>query len=336
MYQISARGARAPIEAAWNALAWADPSPAGAVDCKEDGRLTWRLDAFCETHDEALACTRIINIAAPELDARIAEVIEQDWVKLSLEGLPPVHAGPFLVAGSHAIASASPGRIAVLIEAGPAFGTGHHGTTLGCLKALDAVRRRRAIGRVLDLGTGTGVLAIAALKAGAAMAIGTDIDLGSVHVARQNAAKNNVARFAALHVKGANAPRIRRAAPYDTVFANILMKPLIGLAEDVAALTAPGGTIILSGLLDHQAGTVRSAYAARGLNFQRRLREDGWSTLVFAKTKLAVRACFRPETQLSDFQVGGHPTGRSYGRRHTIVRVRNNQPALATLRSIRW
>ena len=143
MYQITAKGARAPVETAWDALAWADPSPAGAVDAKEDGRGSWRLDAFAETEEDAQACVEIIEESAPELTARIEQVIEQDWGTLSLEGLPPVKAGPFIVAGSHALARQSPGKISVLIEAGPAFGTGHHGTTLGCLLALDEVRRSR-------------------------------------------------------------------------------------------------------------------------------------------------------------------------------------------------
>ena len=281
MYQISAKGARAPVETAWDALAWADPSPAGAVDAKEDGRNAWRLDAFAETLEDAEACVAIITKSAPDLNARIEEIIERDWVTLSLEGLPPVEAGPFVVAGSHALARQSPGKITVLIEAGPAFGTGHHGTTLGCLLALDEVRRRKAIGKVLDLGTGSGVLAIAALKAGASSALGTDIDFDSVRVANENAAKNHVSGFTALHVTGANTPRIRRAAPYDTVFANILMRPLIGLAPVIAQLTAPGGTVILSGLLHHQAPPVRNAFASRGLLFQRRIKQDGWSTLVF-------------------------------------------------------
>jgi ribosomal protein L11 methyltransferase len=280
MYQISARGARAPVEAAWDALAWADPSPAGAVDCKEDGRGVWRLDAFAETQEEADECVAIIAETSPELNARVEEVVERDWVTMSLEGLPPVSAGPFFVAGSHAIARHAPGKIAVLIEAGPAFGTGHHGTTLGCLLALDDVRRRHAIGKVLDLGTGSGVLAIAALKAGATMALGTDIDFDSVPVANENAKKNNVTGFTAMHVRGANHPRIRQAAPYDTVFANILMKPLIGLAPEIARLTAPGGTIILSGLLHHQAMQVRHAFEGHGILFERRIRKDGWSTLV--------------------------------------------------------
>jgi ribosomal protein L11 methyltransferase len=283
MYQITAKGARAPIETAWDALAWADPSPAGAVDAKEDGRAAWRLDAFTETLEEAEACVEVIQGVSPELVARIEELEDRDWVTLSLEGLPPVSAGPFFVAGSHALAKMAPGKIAVLIEAGPAFGTGHHGTTLGCLLALDEVRRRHAIGKVLDLGTGSGVLAIAAMKAGAHSAIGTDIDFDSVRVANENAVKNHVTGFTALHITGANSPRIRQRGPYDTVFANILMKPLIGLAPTIAPLTAPGGTIILSGLLHHQAAPVRNAFASRGLSFHRRIKQDGWSTLVFRK-----------------------------------------------------
>lgn len=287
MYQITAKGARAPIETAWDALAWADPSPAGAVDAREDDRVTWRLDAFTETRQEAEECVEIIQGVSPELSARIEVLEDRDWVTLSLEGLPPVSAGPFFVAGSHALAKMAPGKIAVLIEAGPAFGTGHHGTTLGCLLALDEVRRRRAIGKVLDLGTGSGVLAIAAMKAGGHSAIGTDIDFDSVRVANENAVKNHVTGFTAMHIKGANTPRIRQSAPYDTVFANILMKPLIGLAPTIVPLTATGGTIILSGLLHHQAAPVRNAFASRGLSFQRRIKQDGWSTLVFRKPDMS-------------------------------------------------
>lgn len=285
MYQITAKGPRGPIEIAWEALAWADPSPAGAVDAKEDARGAWRLDAFAETLEEAEECAAIIEATAPDLTARIEEIVERDWVTLSLEGLPPVKAGPFVVAGSHALAEASPGKISVLIEAGPAFGTGHHGTTLGCLLALAEARRSRKPGRVLDLGTGSGVLAIAALKVGAERAVGTDIDRDSVFVARENGRKNRVSRFFVHHVRGANAGAIRAMGPYDTVFANILMKPLIGLAPEIEHLSAPGAVIILSGLLHHQAAPVRAAFEGHGLLFRKRIKRDGWSTLVFRKAE---------------------------------------------------
>ena len=271
------------METAWEALAWVDPSPAGAVDAKEDARGAWRLDAFCETMEEAEECVAIIEEASPELTARIEEIVERDWVTLSLEGLPPVNAGPFVVVGSHALKASSPGKISVLIEAGPAFGTGHHGTTLGCLLALAEARRYRKPGRVLDLGTASGVLAIAALKVGAELAVGTDIDRDSVFVARENARKNHVSRFFVHHVRGANNPAIRQAGPYDTVFANILMKPLIGLAGEIERLSAPGAVIILSGLLHHQAAPVRAAFEGHGMLFQKRIKRDGWSSLVFRK-----------------------------------------------------
>lgn len=283
MYQITARGLRGPVEKAWEALAWADPSPAGAVDAREDVRGAWRLDAFAETRDEADECVRLIEAVSEGLVARLEEIVERDWVSLSLEGLPAVNAGPFVVAGSHALARTSPGKTSVLIEAGPAFGTGHHGTTIGCLLALARARRHRRPGRVLDLGTGSGVLAIAALKVGADLAVGTEIDADSVVVARENGRKNQVGRFFVHHVRGVSHPGVRRLAPYDTVFANILMRPLIGLAPEIARLAAPGAVIILSGLLHHQAGPVRAAYAGRGLLFSQRIRRDGWSTLVFRK-----------------------------------------------------
>ncbi len=284
MYKIFATGPREAIEAAWDALAWTDPSPAEAVDAREEGRTAWRLDAYAGSEEDARACVAMIGKTSPDLVARIEFLEERDWVSLSLEGLPPVSAGAFFVAGSHVLTRAAPGRIGILIEAGPAFGTGHHGTTLGCLLGLEHVRRQRRIGRVLDLGTGSGVLAIAALKAGATSAIGTDIDRESVRVASENARKNNVsAQFRALHVTGAHHAVIRARAPFDTVFANILARPLVGLAPDIARLAAPGGAIILSGLLTRQEPQVRAAFAGRNLALARRIRKDGWSTLVLRK-----------------------------------------------------
>ncbi len=295
MYQITAKGPKASIESVWNALAWADPSPAEAVDAREESRGLWRLDAYAETEKDAAMCASIIDWIAPDLVARWEAVVERDWVSLSLEGLPPVEAGPFIVAGSHAIAAASPGKTAILIEAGPAFGTGHHGTTLGCLLALAQRRRRARPSRVLDLGTGSGVLAIAALKAGAGCAYGTDTDAESVRIARENGRKNGVSRFFVSRTRSANAATIRRAGPYDLIFANILMRPLIGLAPDIVRLAAPDAGIILSGLLHHQAGPVRAAYAARGLVLRQHLKRDGWSTLVFEKQGQTLRAARRSQ-----------------------------------------
>lgn len=284
MYKIFANGPRADIQAVWDVLAWTDPSPADAVDAKEDGRKGWRLDAYAADEDAARACITLANETVPSLNVRYEVLEDRDWVTLSLEGLPPVAAGPFIVAGSHVLTESAPGKIGVLIEAGPAFGTGHHGTTLGCLLGLEQVMQRRRVRKVLDLGTGSGVLSIAALKIGAIRAIGTDIDLDSVRVANENAAKNDVAiRFKGVHCSGTRSHTVQADAPYDTVFANILARPLVRLAPDIHRMTAPGGAIILSGLLRHQEPQVIGAFAGRGLSLINRFHRDGWSTLLFEK-----------------------------------------------------
>jgi ribosomal protein L11 methyltransferase len=285
MYQISARGPRHDIETAWDRLAWSDPSPADAVDGKEDTRLTWQLSAYAQTEAAAKACAELIRQAAPGLSPVIEPLADRDWVTLSLEGLPAVEAGRFIVAGSHALTRTAPGRTGILIEAGPAFGTGHHGTTLGCLLGYETLRRSQRPRRVLDVGTGSGVLAIAALKTGADLALGTDIDAQSIRVARENMAKNRVAaRARMLTGRGATLSRVQTAAPYDLIFANILARPLTRLAPDLIRLLAPGGQIILSGLLTRQEPLVRQAYISRGLALTQRIRRDGWSTLVLRRS----------------------------------------------------
>lgn len=285
MYQISARGPRAAIETAWDTLAWTDPSPAGAVDAKEDTRLTWRLDAYAETRDDADACAELIREVAPDLNPVIEALPDRDWVTLSLEGLPPVEAGRFIVAGSHALTRSAPGKTDILIEAGPAFGTGHHGTTLGCLLGFEHVLRSGVPQKVLDVGTGSGVLAIAAIKSGAKRAIGTEIDEQSVNVANENARKNNVAnRFRTYHTRGAGNQLIRSTAPFDLVFANILARPLIGLAPEITSMVSEDGHVILSGLLTRQEPLVRAAYTSRGMDLVKRIRKDGWSTLVLRRS----------------------------------------------------
>ncbi|MEL6725786.1 MAG: 50S ribosomal protein L11 methyltransferase [Pseudomonadota bacterium] len=284
MFQITARGDRADIETAWDALAWSDPTPAQAVDGREETRLIWRLVAYAETADQAQACADLIRETSPQLAPSISALPDRDWVTLSLEGLPPVEAGRFVVAGHHALTQRSPGRTGILIEAGPAFGTGHHGTTLGCLQGFEHVLRRRVPKRVLDVGTGSGVLAIAALKTGSELAIGTDIDAESVRVTRENASKNNVARrMTAYVVKGTRLSRIRATAPYDLIFANILARPLIRLAGELVPLIEPGGHIVLSGLLNHQAPLVLKAYLSRGLILRKRIRIEGWTSLVLQR-----------------------------------------------------
>lgn len=284
MFIVSATAPRPLIEKAADALFDLDPSPASAVDTKEETRTLWRIDAYAEDEERAHGCAGIIELIDDAMSPAVQPLENQDWVALSLEGLPAVHAGPFVVAGAHELAKGFPGRIPLWIEAGPAFGTGHHGTTAGCLEAFSRMLRKRRPGKVLDVGTGSGVLAIAALKSGATRAIASDMDGDSVRVAVANGQNNHVGPdLKCLEAMGLNHALIRTQGPYDTIFANILARPLIGLSGDIAKALSPGGQVILSGLLVHQEPSVRAAYEGHGLTLVDRLHRDGWSTLVYRK-----------------------------------------------------
>ena len=284
MYRTSILLERATAERLSDHLAGMDPSPAAAVSTEEHSRTLWRLDAFCHDRENAEAVRSIIEEEVSGAHAAIEKLEDKDWVAESLKGLPPVEAGPYYVAGAHALGKVSGGKIPIWIEAGPAFGTGHHGTTLGCLKALSTLARRYKLGRVLDLGTGSGVLSIAAMKSGARSALGTDIDPDSIKIAKENAKNNEMPpSLRLLTANGAKIAAARNQAPYDIVMANILARPLVSLADDIARLTRPGGHIILSGLLNYQRPQVISAFAGRGLLLADRLKIGPWSTLVFRR-----------------------------------------------------
>ncbi len=284
MYQVHAELTRQDAERLSEILANLEPSPCQAVSTEEVSRIAWALDAFCLDESEAEGAAAIIENEAPGVRASVIKLDDRDWVAESLSGLPPVHAGPFVVTGAHNLSGVRGGRIPIWIEAGPAFGTGHHGTTKGCLLALAELLPRHRPKRVLDVGCGSGVLAIAALKAGARVAVASDLDADSVRIARENAYNNKVQpRMNILHAVGVNDRAIREFAPYDLVFANILARPLVGLAPGVSKLLSPGGRIILSGLLTHQEAQVRAAYAGQGLTLERRGRLNGWSTLTYIR-----------------------------------------------------
>lgn len=285
MYKVNALLERADAERLSDQLAAMDPSPASAVSIEEASRTQWGLEAYCLEENQALEIAAWLEKEQPGLRCSVQKLEDKDWVAMSLAGLPAVEAGPFIVAGAHALAQrAAGGQIPVWIEASTAFGTGHHGTTKGCLLALSAELKRRRPARILDVGTGSGVLAIAALKAGAPFAVGSDLDGESIRIARENARNNRIGnRLKLVHAVGANHAALRQHGPYDIVLANILARPLVGLSRDLANLVTPGGTVILSGLLTHQEPQVRAAYNGRGLTLAGRRRLNGWSTLVYRR-----------------------------------------------------
>ncbi len=216
-----------------------------------------------------------------DLQIEREELPDIDWVAKSLEGLKPVRAGRFLVHGSHDRDERRIGDIAIEIDAGQAFGTGHHGTTAGCLEMLDNVLRSSKVRNVLDLGTGSGVLAIAANRIAKVPVLATDIDPIAVKVARENARINQVASgivFAAA--PGFHHRSFKDHGPFDLIIANILAKPLMKLAPELARNLAPGGTVILSGILASQRWKVLSAYNAQKLAHVRTIWREGWVTIV--------------------------------------------------------
>jgi len=282
--QITARGPRRDAEAAAGALD-ADPmleTVTYAILEEDEDRGLWRIDAYPVSPDEAEA-VRARLAGFPALEVRTEALADADWLAMALSGLPPVRAGRFFVYGAHDRGRIPPDVVALRIEAGAAFGTGHHGTTAGCLEAYDRILTEHGPApRVLDVGCGTGVLAVAAARTGSAVALGVDIDPVSVRIANENAALNQAdARF--VHADGLDDPQVTDAAPYDLVFANILAQPLIELAPAIAGALRPGGTAILSGLLRPQAGAVRAAYESAGLRLAEELHKDAWTTLALVR-----------------------------------------------------
>ena len=249
---------------------------------------SWALALLFQQPPNQTAVRALIGLhaGAEAADALVFErVAAKDWVVASLAGLQPVAAGRFVVHGRHDRGQVAPNRIGIEIEAALAFGTGHHGTTRGCLLALDFLakhRRMRSRGsRILDIGTGTGVLAIAAARALKTRVLASDIDPVAVKVARDNAGLNGTAALIEfIHAPGLGARRFRRRGPFDLVLANILLGPLIRLARPMRSLLAPGACVVVSGLLHHQTQAALVAYRAQGLLLERGIRLDEWMTLI--------------------------------------------------------
>jgi ribosomal protein L11 methyltransferase len=255
-----------------------------AVAAFERKDSAWLIEVyFAEAPDREAVRDLVCLIAGEEGVARMRfdELAAKDWVAASLEGLEPVRAGRFLVHGAHHRSALRANDIGVEIEASLAFGTGHHGTTRGCLEALDALLKTGRPRQVLDIGTGTGVLAIAAAKALHGGVVAGDIDPVAVEVARENARVNGAGSWIRFYC----APGLRdrfasRQGAFDLVLANILAHPLKRLSPELAAALAPGGRLVLSGLLEPDVAGVLSAFRLQGLHLERRRLIDGWATLV--------------------------------------------------------
>lgn len=292
MMLLTALGTLTQIRAAADELDRHDPSPADAVSWFEEKPGKFRIEVYVPTKQDAASVEAIVGAAAPELHLKQKRVKAADWVAMALEGLPAVRAGRFIVAGAHALARESSGRRKIWIEASEAFGTGHHGTTWGCLMALESVLRARRPVRVLDVGAGSGVLAIAAASCGAE-ALAIEIDPRAAAIAEINVRQNHVANR--VRVIAGDGARHIAGKQFDLVFANILMRPLIRLAPKLTRAVEPGGTLILSGLLRTQTPLVREAYASRGLVLERQIPKEAWMTLVWKKPET------RHQTFGSDF-----------------------------------
>jgi len=281
--QIISRGPRAVAEAAAAAID-ADPMLEGATYSileEDEDRDVWRIDAFPTTSEEVDGIVAKLG-EFKEMKTLVEKLADADWLAMALSGLPPVRAGRFFVFGAHDGGRAPTNTVNLRIEAGAAFGTGHHGTTVGCLTAYNDLIKARRFDKVLDVGAGTGVLAIAAARTGTKTAVGTDIDGPSVRISNENAKLNkSTARF--VHASGLGHRLVSQAAPYDLVFANILAPPLVALSQDIKTALKPGGFAILSGLLRTQERRVLAAYLSKGFRLYRRLHRDAWATLVLRR-----------------------------------------------------
>jgi ribosomal protein L11 methyltransferase len=252
----------------------------------------WRIEAYyADPPDPNALSVRLAELLAIALPTVIAEAVrEQNWVELSQAALPPVAAGRFIVHGRHDRRSVPRGPNAIEIDAGEAFGTAHHATTQGCLFAIDRLSRRRAFHRVLDLGCGSGVLAIAAQRAWPKASVtALDNDPEAVRVAVSNARRNGAASIRVRLTRGAPESDLRPGARHDFVIANILAGPLIALAPLIAAAIAHGGTLVLSGLLARETREVKAAYLARGFAVTGETQMAGWATLIFVRRGFRTR-----------------------------------------------
>jgi len=266
-----------------------------AVSLVDVGQSQWHVALYFRSDVDEGAVRDLANSAAGATAARglrFTRISAKDWVAESLLGLKPITAGRFVIHGAHDRGCAPPNRFGIEIETALAFGTGHHGSTRGCLLALDQLCKFATARRILDLGTGSGVLAIAAARTLRRRVLASDIDADAVRIARDNARLNRSAALVRVcRADGLAAADIRAGAPFDLVFANILLAPLQKLAAPLTGIVARRGRIVLSGLLNAQARAARAAYPH--FTLERRIEVDGWTTLVLKRAAI-VRDGSRP------------------------------------------
>ena len=275
------------IEAVFEDVALAISSFAIEVGDPADEKIApesdWKTTVLLRGEDESqiAARTALIEdltgeaITAPD----VSRVEDQDWVSQVQASFRPIRAGRFYVYGSHITDPIPQGMLPILIDAGAAFGTGEHDTTAGCLEALSLLAKSHRFKRVLDMGAGSGILGMGAAMLWRAPVLASDIDPVAAKVAAANVARNRLKRWVrCVHGNGYDAPAVR--GKYDLIIANILARPLVLMAKDLKAHLAPGGTVVLSGLLVRQERMVLAAHAAQGLRLKHRIRRGYWSTLV--------------------------------------------------------
>lgn len=247
----------------------------------------WRLElhfAFEPDEDEIRALVAGFSSDETAQALVFEPIAATDWVASALEGLKPVIAGRFVVHGAHDRDAVRVGQIGIEIEAALAFGTGHHGTTRGCLEHITALLKRRRPERIVDIGTGTGVLAIGLVKALNKPVLGGEIDLDSVEIARENARLNGLGDRLTVHrAAGLQHPALRRSQHYDLILANILARPLKRIAREVGLAAGPGCELILSGLLPGDVPGVLSAYRQQGFTLLAKRQIEDWVSLTLRR-----------------------------------------------------
>lgn len=253
------------------------------------GSPLWRVEAFAVSQPDEDAVVGAVALAAelsglPEPEIRVLPLPAIDWVAENQKSFQPIVAGRFFVHPTHYEGAIPPSATALAIDAGPAFGTGSHGSTIGCLRALEFLSRRPPRGRILDLGCGTGILALAIAKRWRRRVLAADIDPDAVATAQKNVILNRATPFVrTVRSDGLASGPVARQGPYGLIVANILARPLIDMATDIRRCIAPGGTVVLSGFTQYQENGVRAAYQRRDYHLARKEGSDGWTTFVLTR-----------------------------------------------------